>query len=369
VPPVLDGRLRLPPRPRQHDRAPVSVLPWATIGRLLAAVAAVWVFARTWQLWMLLLTALILAAAMLPAARWGDRHRIPRLAMVVAIYLGALLVVVLLGRFLVPALVEQGTQLARQLPTHLENVKAWAAHVVAWGARWEIPMPAIPAGSEGLAGIGKTMLENTLRATAGVIGAVVGFFLVIVLAAYLVMDAEHIGRSLAALLPIVHRERAAALAGSVLVVMGGYVRGQMMVSLCIGAVIAAGLALLGVPSWLLIGGIAAALNVVPFLGSPAAAVLGLLSAVNVSPTLALWTALLFWGANLLEAKLLIPHFVGRATGLHPVAVLLGILAGAQLAGLVGALVAIPLLAGAWEVARQLWVEPIRRGEGAASRQR
>ena len=344
----------------------MSVLPWATIGRLLVAAAAVWVFAQTWQLWMLLLTALILAAAVLPAARWGDRRHVPRIATVAGVYLGAALVVAVLGRFLIPAFVEQGTQFAGQLPALVENAKGWAAQVIAWGARWEIPLPAVPAGGDGLAGIGKILLENTLRATAGVIGAVVGFFLVIVLAAYLVIDAEHIGRALAALLPPAHRERAAALAGPVLAVMGGYVRGQLVVSLCVGAVIAAGLGLLGVPYWLLIGGVAAALNIVPFLGSPAAAVLGLLSAVNISPTLALWTALLFWGANLLEGKFLIPQFIGRATGLHPVAVLLGILAGVQLAGLVGALVAIPLLAGVWEVVRQLWVEPMRRGEGTAS---
>ncbi|OGK83147.1 MAG: hypothetical protein A2X52_09195 [Candidatus Rokubacteria bacterium GWC2_70_16] len=347
----------------------MSVLPWATIGRLLAAVAGVWVLARTWQLWMLLLTALILAAAMLPAARWGDRHRVPRLVTVAGVYLGAALVVAVLGRFLVPAFVEQGTQFAGQLPALVENAKGWAAQLIAWGARWEIPLPAVPAGGEGLAGLGKILLENTLRATAGVIGAVVGFFLIIVLAAYLVIDAEHLGRALAALLPPAHRERAAALAAPVLAVMGGYVRGQLVVSLCVGGVIAAGLALLGVPYSLLIGGIAATLNVVPFLGSPAAAVLGILSAFNISGSLALWTALLFWGANLLEAKLLVPYFVGRATGLHPVAVLLGILGGVQLAGLVGALVAIPLLAGAWEVLRQLWVEPLGRGEGPAVRQK
>lgn len=343
----------------------MSVVSWPTIGRLAAAGAGGWVLVQTWQLWMLLLTALILAAAILPAARWGDRHRIPRIVTVAGVYLGAALVVAVLGRFLVPALVEQGTQLGRQLPTYIENARAWAGSLVAWGARWEIPLPAVPAGAEGLQGLGKILVANTLRATAGVIGALVGFFLVVVLAAYLVIDAEHLGRSLAVLLPPAERARAAALAEPVLVVMGGYVRGQIIVSLCVGTVIAAGLALLGVPYWLLIGGIAAALNVVPFLGSPAAAVLGLLSAFNITPTLALWTALLFWGANLLEAKLLVPYFVGRATGLHPVAVLLGILGGAQLAGLVGALVAIPLLAGAWEVVRRLWVEPMGGGAGTA----
>jgi predicted PurR-regulated permease PerM len=310
----------------------------------------------------LLFTALILAAAVLPAARWGDARRIPRLITVIGLYLGAGLVFAVLGRFLVPALVDQAAQFARQLPAFVDNVKVWAGQVIAWGERWDLPMPSLPGGNgEGFGGVGHILLQNTLRATAGVIGAVVGFFLILVLAAYLVMDAEHIGHSLSAVLPPHYRRRAAALAPPVLRVMGAYVRGQIVVSLCVGTVIAVGLAVLGVPYSLLIGGLAAALNVVPFLGSPAAAVLGILAAFNVSGTLALWTVLLFWGTNLLEGKLLIPYFIARATGLHPLAVLLGILAGVQLAGLVGALVAIPLLAGAWEILRALYLVPMNDG--------
>jgi len=341
----------------------VTALSWSTIGRVALAVFAAWVLIQTWQLWMVLITALILAAAILPAARWGDQRRIPRLVTVIGVYAGFALVLAVLGRFLVPALAEQTREFVEQLPAHVENARALARRMLAWVARWDLPIPAPSAGGDGLQKVGQLLVERTLSATAGVLGAVVGFFLVLVLAAYLVLDAERIGFSLARLLPPGPRAHALALAPRVLAVMGGYVRGQLLVSLCVGTVIAVGLALLGVPYWLLIGGIASALNVVPFLGSPAAAVLGIVSAVNISPMLGVWTGLLFWGANLLEGKVLVPQCVGRATGLHPVAVLLGILAGAQLAGVVGALVAIPVLAGVWEVVRALYVEPMDRAEG------
>jgi predicted PurR-regulated permease PerM len=341
----------------------VTPLPWSTIGRVALAVFAGWVLIQTWQLWMVLLTAVILAAAILPAARWADQRRIPRLVTVIGVYAGFALVVAVLGRFLVPALTEQTKAFVEQLPAHLETARALTRGLLAWVARWDLPLPVPSAGGDGLQKVGQVLVERTLSATAGVLGAVVGFFLVLVLAAYLVLDAERIGLSLARLLPPGPRAHAHALAPRVLGVMGGYVRGQLAVSLCVGTVIAVGLALLGVPYWLLIGGIASALNVVPFLGSPAAAVLGIVSAVNISPMLGLWTGLLFWGANLLEGKVLVPQFVGRATGLHPVAVLLGILVGAKLAGVVGALVAIPVLAGVWEVVRTLYVEPMNRAEG------
>ena len=98
------------------------------------------------------------------------------------------------------------------------------------------------------------------------------------------------------------------------------------------------------------------LNVVPFVGSFIAAILGVMSALNESAGLALATAGLFAGTNLLEGKFLAPHFVGRATGLHPLPVLLALLAGAHLAGLIGALVSVPLLAAIWEIVRRVWVE-------------
>jgi predicted PurR-regulated permease PerM len=226
-----------------------------------------------------------------------------------------------------------------------------------WGARWDLPLPEMPKNAEGLKGIGQVLVQATLAATKGVIGAVVGFFLVLVLAAYLVIDAEHIGQGLRRLLPPGHRERASALAPRVLAVMGAYVRGQAAVCLAVGIVITVGLAVLRVPYSLPIGALATVLNLVPFLGSPVAAVLGILSALNVSLPVAAGAALVFWGANLLEGKLFVPYFVGRATGLHPLAVLVGILVGAKIAGIIGALVAVPFLAGLWEVVRGLYLEP------------
>jgi predicted PurR-regulated permease PerM len=328
-------------------------LSWPAIGRVALAAFGAWVLVETWQLWLMLFLALIVAAAILPVARWGEARRIPRLATVVAVYAAAALVVGVLGRFLFPALAEQSGQFFQQLPALLAKGKALLAELVALGARWDIPLPALPADAAGLKGIGEVLLQNTLAATKGVIGAVVGFFLVLVLAAYVVIDAEHIGGSLRALLPRGYRDRVVAAAPAVMAVIGAYVRGQAAVCLAVGIVIAAGLGLLGVPYWLLIGSLAAVLNLVPFLGSPVAAVLGILSALNVSPMLALWTALVFWGANLLEGKLFVPYFVGRATGLHPLAVLVAILVGAKLAGVIGALIAVPFLAGCWEVVRRL----------------
>jgi predicted PurR-regulated permease PerM len=183
---------------------------------------------------------------------------------------------------------------------------------------------------------------------------------VFVVAAYLVIDAREVGGALLSLLPPGTRPTAVRLAPAVLSRVGGYVRGQLVSSVFVGALIGLALALLGVRYSLLIGAMAAVFNVVPFVGATVAAILAVLAALNESVTLAALTLAVVVGAQTVEGKFLAPHFVGRATGLHPLAVLLALLAGAHLAGLLGALVAVPLLAGLWEIIRTLWVEPHRQ---------
>ena len=328
-------------------------LPWPLVFQLMGIGVAVYLIVSTWQVWLLFFTALIVAAAILPAARWAERYRIPRGATVLAVYLGFAGVLSLMGGLLWPALAEQWSQFTEQLPKLVDNVRAWLGSVDVflgqWGASLRAPKP------EEVQGLASTLVANTLAVTAGVLGFVVGLLAIVVIAAYLVVDARTIGGTLLRLVPLAYRPRVAALGEPVLDRIGGYVRGQILSSIAVGAVLAIRMALLGVKYALLIGALASVLNVVPFVGSFIAAVLGILSALNESLTLALATAGLYWGTNLLEGKFLAPHFVGRATGLHPLAVLLALFASVHMGGLVGALVSVPLLAGAWEIVRRLYL--------------
>jgi predicted PurR-regulated permease PerM len=330
-------------------------LPWPLVFQVLGVVAAVWLLANTWQIWLLAFTALVIAAAILPAARFAERRRVPRGITVLAVYVAGAGVLALVGRLLWPALSEQAQQFIEHLPRLVDNVKGWLGDLRFYIGQWGASLPTPKA--DNLQGVLAAVLGNTLSVTAGVFGGVVGVLAVLVIAAYVVIEAEHLGASLLVLVPPRHRPVVASLAEPVLDRIGGYVRGQIVSSLFVGALIAVGLSLLGVRYALLVGVLAAVLNFVPFLGATIAAVLGILSALNESVARALLAAAVLWGAQLVEGKFLAPHFVGRATGLHPLVVLLALLAGAHVAGLIGALVAVPFLAGLWEVARVLYVEP------------
>jgi len=327
------------------------------IVQVLGVAAALWLFVATWQVWILSFVALIIAAAILPAARAGERWHVPRGLVVLGVYVVAAGVFSLMGRLLWPALSEQWGQFMDQLPRLVENVRGWLGIVDYWLGQWGASLPAPKADKvEGIAGI---LLGNAMRLTTGVVGAVFELLAVLVIAAYLVIDTREIGHTLLALLPREHRATATRLAPAVLNRIGGYVRGQIVSSFFVGVLIAVALAILGVKYALLIGALAAVLNVVPFVGATIATVLATLSALNDGVVRAGITLPVMVLCQTIEGKLLAPYFVGRATGLHALAVLVALLAGFQLGGLVGGLVAVPFLAGAWEVVRTLWVEPRR----------
>lgn len=325
--------------------------------QIIGVLAAVWMIVNTWQVWLLAFTALIVAAAILPAARFGERRQIPRGVTVLVVYVLVAGIFALMGRLLWPALSEQAKQFMENLPRLIENVKGWVGDIEYYLGSWGASLPSPKTDNVG--GMAGAVVANTLKATAGVVGAVVGVLAVLVVAAYLVIDARKVGALLLSLLPPAHRETAVRLTPAVLERIGGYVRGQLISSVFVGALIAIVLTLMGVKYGLLIGALAAVFNIVPFVGAALAAVLAVVSALNESVTLAAFAALAMWAAQTVEAKFFAPHFVGKATGLHPIAVLLALLAGAHMAGLIGALVAVPFVAGLWEIVRALYVDPRR----------
>jgi predicted PurR-regulated permease PerM len=326
-------------------------LPWPLVAQVLGVVAGVWLVIHTWQIWLLAFAALIVAAAILPAARVAERYNVPRGVTVLLIYVMAAGVLALMGRLLWPALSEQGRQFMEQLPRLLENVRGWLGDFELFLGRWGATLPT--PGTERLQSVAGSLVANTFRATAGAVGALFGLLAVLVIAAYVVIDANRIGTTFLAFVPAAHRPLVSGLAAPVLDRIGGYVRGQIVSSLFVGVLIAAALGAIGVRYALLIGALAAVLNIVPFVGATVAAVLAVLSALNESLSLALFAAVLMTAAQMIEGKFLAPHFVGKATGLHPLAVLLALLMGAHVAGLIGALVAVPFVAGLWQVVQAL----------------
>jgi len=338
------------------ERGTVEALFW----KALLVFGALWLVYLNLQLVLLAVVAIVIAAAILPLADAGQKRRIPRVVTVLGLYLVGIGVLALLVTMLGPVVGDQANLLAARLPQFRQTLNGWIASAQAFlgrfgsGRRFELP----DLGPEQITPVVQALVERSLRATRGLLTGFFAGLMVLFLAGYIVVDRRRLAEGLVRFVPRARRERVAHIGSEVLRRMGGYIRGQVIVS-AIGALILwIGLAVIGFEAPLLIGVLAGALNFVPYLGSSVSLVLALLLALNGSLFTIVGVAVVFGIEQFLEGHFLVPYFTGRQVELHPLVVLVALIVGANLAGILGALVAVPIAAGIDAILLEAYVKPM-----------
>ena len=340
------------------ERSAVDALLWKT----LLVAAALWLVYSSIGFVVVSLIALMIAAAILPLADTLQRRRVPRAATVAGVYVIGIAGLTLLIALLVPVVAEQGQELVARAPQYrqqaIERLQSVLAYTARRGGPATLRLPEI-----GLKEVGPVLQElarRSVQATRGLFSGTISALIIMFMTAYIVIDSRGLAAGLLGFVPPARRAEAERVGRLVIERMGGYVRGQLSVSVCIAVLLSIGLAIMRVDTPVLIGVTAGALNFVPFLGSTVALLLALLVAANNSPLSVLGVLLLFGGVQFLEGKLLVPYLLGRQVALHPLAVLAALIVGAHLAGLVGAVVAVPILAGLNAIVQETYVKGMAR---------
>lgn len=184
------------------------------------------------------------------------------------------------------------------------------------------------------------------RSSIAFIGFMVNLFLVPVVTFYLLRDWDQLLGNVRVMIPRNVEPVVSTLASECDEVLGAFLKGQLMVMLALGVVYSAGLTLIGLQFAILIGMMAGLVSIIPYMGFAvgfAAAVLVALFQFDTYTGLALVAAVFVVG-QVLEGWVLTPLLVGDRIGLHPVAVIFALMAGGQLFGFVGMLVALPMAA-------------------------
>jgi predicted PurR-regulated permease PerM len=334
----------LPTRIIRHELSLRSVV------SILAIVAGIWLLVQIWQIILLLIMALILAGTVSPILSWLEHRHFPR-----AIALSLLLVVLVLaiaglGALVIPALVTQVSALATSAPTIQGRLADYLASV-----------PALARSADAVRSAQSQQLLEPLAASALVFAGAAAEVVIlglttVVLAFYLIADAQRVKGFTFALLPRRFHLRVARILLDMEAVVGGYVRGQALTSLLIGIFVFAVLWLAGTPAPLALAVFAAFADLIPLVGGVlvlAPAVLASLSQ-GVIPTVIV--ALLITGYMQVEGHILIPRIYGQSLRLSPLAVLVALLIGGQLLGIVGALLALPIAASLRVLVEQLRID-------------
>lgn len=188
--------------------------------------------------------------------------------------------------------------------------------------------------------------ERASRSGLAIVGFLGATALVPVVAFYLLRDWDVLMGHIADLLPKKDLPRITLLAKECDEVLGAFLRGQLLIMICLGVIYTVGLALLGLDLALLVGMVAGLASVVPYLGAAIGIIAAAVAAIVQfqEPLYLLGVAAVFGIGQMLESLFLTPVLVGDKIGLHPVAVIFAVLAGGQLAGFAGVLLALPVAA-------------------------
>lgn len=314
---------------------------------VMVCIIGVWFLWRVRKVFTPLLLAVIMAYLLLPTVELLERRRVPRGLAILIIYAFAASVGGALLSLLIPYLAEEINALVTAFPQQTQRLEGLTLDLLDTLRDSSLPAAVREAVESVATQIERSLAAMLSRLLGGVVSVFTSVFYLIlapVLAFFLMRDWPIMKRSVLGWFPPEHHTRLLLFGRRVDDVLSGFVRGQLIISFIIGLIIAGGLALLGVRYALVVGLIAGAFNVVPYFGPVIGGVPAVVLALIESPTTALWTVALFFGVNQLESAVLSPKVVGDLVGLHPVTVIFAILAGAELWGLLGMLLAVPLTA-------------------------
>ena len=206
----------------------------------------------------------------------------------------------------------------------------------------------LTAGAQGVVGFLERVLSDGPGVlVAGATSIVSGAFQVVLIgiaSVYMLYDFPRLTANVRRFVPVRYRGVYADLMRKADRAVGGYLRGQVLIAIVLGFMLWIGLSLVGVPLATAISVLAAVFNLVPYLGPIVATIPAVLLGFTVSPLTALLALIVFFAANQIEAHLLGPVILAKSTDLHPVTVLVSILVGVGFLGLLGAFLAVPVVA-------------------------
>jgi len=326
--------------PSRED--PRGLIRYALIGAALTVVLLWTLYLARGALLLIYLSALVaigLGPVVVAIERRGrslaPQRRVPRWLAILTIYLGIIGVLVGMGMLVLPPLASQARELWSRIPRVLHEAQQWLMDR-GWLTRELSVQEAV------LQAPVKTDAVGTVITTlSGVVGGVLGVITILILAFYLLLNADNLVSTFVRLFPREERTRVADACRRVSRKVSAWLVGQMLLGGIIAATATLGLYLMGVPYFYVLALIAGVGELIPIAGPLLAAIPALAVALTVSPTLALGVAIFYIAQQQVESHVLVPRIMERQVGVNAAVVIIALLLGGSLLGVVGAIMAVP----------------------------
>lgn len=291
------------------------------------------------------LLALIIASAMHPVVSWLRKHRVPSVVATLAVLIGVLAILGLIGWLIVVAVENQWAQLQKSAVDGFEQLQTFAKTLPFSISDKQID-DAVASASDFVTSA--QFGSGALAGASATANFLTGLVLMIVVLFFFLKDGPSIWEFLLRPFTGERYARARRVGDRVVSTLGGYVRGTATVAAVDAIGIGVSIAIVGVPLALPLAVIVFITAFIPIVGATAAGILAALVAlVALGPLQALIVIGIVIVVNQLEGNFLQPVLMGRTLKLHGLVILIGLTAGTVLAGITGAIISVPLIAAAW----------------------
>jgi len=337
----------------EDAQSPERSYPWIRWAALLLTIFLAYqliliaggIFLRLLPVVLLVVFGALLAFLLAPLVRRLESAGVGRTVAALAVYLAILIIVVVAASLLSVPASTQLANLVKQTPKYLDQARVGLSALDSWGTQHGLPdlglSNAIQPGA-----ISVSVAGNVLSGAVGIVttfaSSILNVVIVFVIGFYLLRDGPALKGRLRQALPVHYRARYDFVVDALSFVVGGYVRAQVTMAVIIGTLAGVGTWLLGVPYPVVIGITVGLLELIPIVGALLGSVLAIAIALFTSVNLALLVIGYFIVIHFLEAYVLGPRITGVRVNLHPLVALLAMLVGIEIAGLLGALFAVPL---------------------------
>lgn len=291
-----------------------------------AFLASLWVLFQIRDILFLLFISFLLMTALRPLVELLIRFRIPRLLSIIVVY------IIVFGFFgaslatAIPSLAVQISRLLQELPTIVARV-----------------LPAVGVDISSVTQQITPISENIVKVTVSIFSNIVTLMTVLVFTFYLLLERQYAEKLLTSWMGEDGARRVIEIFRMIESRLGAWVRGEMILMFAIGIFVYFGLSLLHVEFALPLAILAGLLEIVPIIGPIISAVPAVLVALGTSPFLALSVVALYFIVQQVENNLVVPLVMKKSIGLSPLISITALMIGGKLAGITGAMLAVPVL--------------------------
>ena len=337
-----------------QDNTPLRIeISYKTVIFTVSVLIGLWFLIQIRQILVFVFFSIILLSALLKPVEWLNVRRIPRVLSILFVYIILIAVISFIVGIIIPPLISQTSDFISKLPQIISKINDFLVF-------YQIPVQNL---SDILTRQIQAVIGNLISISTAIFSSIFLLITIFVFTFYLLLVHKSAIKFIASPFSGKQEKKVSSAISKVEAGLGSWVRGQIALSFIVGILIFIGLTILQIPFALPLALVAGLLEIVPIVGPIVSSIPAILVGLTISPLIGLAIAALFFIVQQLENHLIVPVVMSKAVGLQPPVVILALLIGAKLAGIGGAVLAVPTVVVARIIFREFLEEDQKFEDG------